>query len=152
MTPCSVAHVFVNFPEPPHRALGRGAGIGVESTTNALQMLTPSFFRTLHAVLAPGGMLTILSDNRDYVRLLAATVGALREREGGAPASARLLLSVALPEGEGAPREAVEGVHVYAGMPGPSAGHAVQSKSYFDRFWEHGQHTGRHYLVLRRPT
>ena len=54
MAPCSVAHVFVNFPEPPHRALGRGAGIGVESTTNALAMLTPSFFRTLHAVLAPG--------------------------------------------------------------------------------------------------
>ena len=38
------------------------------------------------------------------------------------------------------------------GTPGPSAGHAVQSKSYFDRFWEHGQHTGRHYFVLRRPT
>ena len=54
VAPCSVAHVFVNFPEPPHRALGRGAGIGVESTTNALAMLTPSFFRTLHAVLAPG--------------------------------------------------------------------------------------------------
>ena len=151
VAPRSVAHVFVNFPEPPHRAIGRGAGIDVESTTNALAMLNPSFFRAMHRVLSPGGLLTILSDNKDYVRSLAATVAALREEEGGGPASPRLLHSVALPEHEGEPRGAVEGVHVYAGMPGPSAGHAVESKSYFDRFWEHGQHTGRHYLVLRRP-
>ena len=151
VAPRSVAHIFVNFPEPPHRAIGRGAGIDVESTTNALAMLNPSFFRAMHGALSPGGMLTILSDNKDYVRSLAATVAALREHEGGGPASPRLLHSVALPEHEGEPRGSVEGVHVYAGMPGPSAGHAVESKSYFDRFWEHGQHTGRHYLVLRRP-
>jgi len=155
VAPRSVAHVFVNFPEPPHRAIGRGAGID-ESATNALAMLNPSFFRAMHRVLQPGGMLTILSDNKGYVRSLAATVAALREQEGegegggGGPASPRLLHSVALPEHEGEPRGSVEGVHVYAGMPGPSAGHAVESKSYFDRFWEHGQHTGRHYLLLRR--
>ena len=116
----------------------------------------------MHRVLQPGGRLTILSDNERYVRSLAATVGALRaeggggegcggggEGGGGGGAGAPPLLhSVALRDAARA--EMVGGVHVYAGMPGPEAGHAVLAQSYFDRFWEHGQHTGRHYLVVAR--
>jgi len=153
MAPRSVAHVFVNFPEPPHRAIGRSSGVD-ESASNALALLTPAFFRAIHRVLVPGGRITILSDNERYVRSLAATVAALRA-EGSGPTGPQLLQSVTLPQ-RGARDtsriDSVEGVRVYTGMPGPEAGHAVLAQSYFDRFWEHGQHTGRHYLVLQAQT
>ena len=146
VAPRSVAHVFVNFPEPPHRAIGRGSGID-ESAANALALLTPAFFRDMRRVLAPGGRITILSDNERYVHALAAIAAALREADEPATAP-RLLGSVALSSAHRF--ELVDGVHVYSGMPTAEAGHAVLEQSYFDRFWEHGQHTGRHYLVLER--
>ena len=47
-------------------------------------------------------------------------------------------------------RAVIDGVHVYKGQPGAAAGHAVEAASYFDRFWEHGSHRERWYLVLKR--
>ena len=146
VAPRSVSHVFVNFPEPPHRAIGRGSGID-ESAANALALLTPAFFRDMRRVLVPGGRITILSDNERYVHALAAMAAALRAADEPATAP-RLLGSVALSSAHRF--ELVDGVHVYSGMPTAEAGHAVLEQSYFDRFWEHGQHTGRHYLVLER--
>ena len=44
--------------------------------------------------------------------------------------------------------EFVEGIRIYHGTPSPDAGHVVKVTSYFDRFWEHGQHTERYFMVL----
>ena len=42
------------------------------------------------------------------------------------------------------------GVRLYDGIPGPDEGHAVNVTSYFDRFWEHGNHTDRVFFVLAK--
>ena len=139
----SVRHIFINFPEPPTGAShAADAAAMAEASDSALHLLTPPFFRAMHAALEPGGRITILSDNEGYCRALAATAAALRDGE------TRLLVSERI---GGAERLAViDGVHVYKGQPGAAAGHAVEAASYFDRFWEHGSHRERWYLVLRR--
>ena len=139
----SVRHIFINFPEPPTGAShAADAAAMAEASDSALHLLTPPFFRAMHAALEPGGRITILSDNEGYCRALAATAAALRDGES------RLLVSERI---GGAERLAViDGVHVYKGQPGAAAGHAVEAASYFDRFWEHGSHRARWYLVLRR--
>ena len=139
----SCRHIFINFPEPPTGAShAADAAAMAEASDSALHLLTPPFFRAMHAALEVGGRITILSDNEGYCRALAATAAALRDGE------TRLLVSERI---GGAERLAViDGVHVYKGQPGAAAGHAVEAASYFDRFWEHGSHRERWYLVLRR--
>lgn len=147
LKPRSVAHAFVNFPEPPSGHEGYEA-------SNALHLLTPKFFTDLHRVLRPGGHLTIFSDNGRYCRALAATLGALRSDDG-----APLLVSQRLngtPGSTGdAPRfEEVNGVRLYYGVPGRECGHLQSEMSYFDRLWEYrqGDETQRFYMHLQaRP-
>ena len=139
----SVSHVFVNFPEPPHHS-------GDAAADNSLALLNEEFFRDIHACLrraytstdAPGG-LTIFSDNHRYMQALARTLAELDiftarddvDLASGAPANQY---------------ETIRGVRLYQGVPGPSAGHRVYEQSYFDRFWENGQHVDRYFISLVR--
>ena len=102
-------------------------------------------------VLAPGGMLTILSDNGRYARVLATTLGSLRCGGGGDDA-APLLASVSLGGGGAEHYEDVGGVRLYHGVPTAECGHGQVESSYFDRLWEYrqGAETERFYLVVRR--
>ena len=114
-------------------------------------MLTADFFRAVHRVLKPKGRFTLFSDNHRYCQSLAASVATLRDKEGK-----ELLVSQAVDEGGdkgGDSFETIDGVRIYHGVPGPEAGHLVQgveASSYFDRFWQHGQHVDRFYMVLSR--
>jgi len=42
------------------------------------------------------------------------------------------------------------GVKIFKGLPGPECGHSVAASSYFDRLWDNGKHTRRHFLFLKK--
>jgi len=132
----SVAQICINFPEPPHWS-------GNEAAESKLHLLTADFFRHVHNVLEDDGGLTIFSDNYPYCQLLANTLGALEDR------GVALFKNV-----EGIPNAAtaenIQNVLLHNGIPSKKIGHAANVTSYFDRFWEHGQHTDRYFLALKK--
>eukprot|EP00933_Yihiella_yeosuensis_P014246 TRINITY_DN12835_c1_g1_i1.p1 TRINITY_DN12835_c1_g1~~TRINITY_DN12835_c1_g1_i1.p1 ORF type:complete len:513 (-),score=92.14 TRINITY_DN12835_c1_g1_i1:105-1535(-) len=135
----TLSNVFVNFPEPPQTT--RNASC--DEAESELHLLTPSFFEDVHTTLIAGGILTIFSDNQEYTRFLAKTVGSLRKTNGE-----RMFQPLA-----DVPMEHIEtaeeccGMLMCTGTPGVEAGHAVQAASQFDRFFQHGQHTERYYVA-----
>ena len=106
--------------------------------------LVAAFFTALHRVLREGGRLTILSDNERYCRTLAKSIGSLK-----GPAEPYLFSSVEL---EGAPGsyEQMGRARLYHGVPGPESGHLVHATSFFDRFWMHGHHEERYFMLFER--
>uniref|UniRef100_A0A7S4F6X9 tRNA (guanine(46)-N(7))-methyltransferase n=2 Tax=Chrysotila carterae TaxID=13221 RepID=A0A7S4F6X9_CHRCT len=169
--PQSISHIFVNFPEPPHRS-------GDEDASNERALLTDEFFRLAHKALTHAGRITIFSDNRRYCQSLARSIGSLRKERldhekvlvsedtsikmttatattatanaatSGSQKTPRLFRSVDM--STQMPFEEFAGVRVYLGVPGREGGHLVNETSYFDRFWEHGQHVERCFLLLSR--
>ncbi|CAE8741751.1 unnamed protein product, partial [Polarella glacialis] len=76
--PSSLANVCINFPEPPQT--DRNASC--DEAESQLHLLTADFFRDAHVALVDGGILTIFSDNEQYMQSLARTLGSLREQGG----------------------------------------------------------------------
>ncbi|CAE7287678.1 trmB, partial [Symbiodinium pilosum] len=116
----SVAHVYVNFPEPPvRRGLGDADAEGANGSETgdavaAPHLLTAETFRSVRRVLSSGGKLLIHSDNVTYLRQLAACLGAV---DGFADVD----------PGPGAVRDSASGsnpdlVTVWRGRPGVEAG------------------------------
>ena len=73
--PASLAQVVINFPEPPLWSGGDG-----ESN---FHLLTPEFFKLVHAALQKKGTLCILSDNVRYSVNVARTLAELSFAGGG---------------------------------------------------------------------
>jgi hypothetical protein len=46
--------------------------------------------------------------------------------------------------------ETIKGVRLYEGLPGRRCGHRVYEQSYFDRFWENGQHIDRYFISVAK--
>ena len=152
ISPKSVAHVFVNFPEPPHHS-------GDSAAVNEFHLLTPSFFRKVHNVLDDEGRLTLFSDNHRYMRDLAKTLAELvynedHEQAGEPLFSAEAAKPKDLPESTSNDKtnwfENIHGVRLYKGVPGDGTGHLVHEQSYFDRFWEQGARVERFFLVVSK--
>ncbi|CAK9073290.1 unnamed protein product [Durusdinium trenchii] len=104
----SVSHVFVNFPEPPHFS-------GSETAESKNELLTATFFQQLHSRLAPAGRLTILSDNRRYIKRLANTIATLVDGSLFEPTHAK------------ADFETLHGIPVSRGTPGKRVGHTKKT-------------------------
>ena len=128
----SVSNFFINFPEPPHHS-------GDAQADNSLALLNEEFFRDVHTSLQANGGLIIFSDNYRYMRTLAHMLGDL-----GVFAARDADVS----SGEVPAAETVNGVPLYSGLPGRKCGHRVYQQSYFDRFWENGQHIDRYFISL----
>jgi len=129
----SVAHIFINFPEPPFVS-------GNEAAESSFHMMTSELFLQMHRVLQKGCDVTILSENQRYMKSLADTAGSLVEQG--------LFRSVDLSTGK--PLEKLRGVTIYQGWPEQRSGHLVKSSSYFDSHWAKGQRLDRFYLLLRK--
>lgn len=134
----SVDHAYINFPEPPNHTGNR------EADTKH-HLLTPAFFRNLHAALKPGGRLTIFSDQRAYCELLCETLSELAHERGGG----YMFEAVQV---KGAEAVVTTGVRVpllcdVADVT--AAGHAVAAESYFDKFWSNGDMTERFFVVVK---
>eukprot|EP00928_Gymnodinium_smaydae_P048011 TRINITY_DN3205_c0_g1_i1.p1 TRINITY_DN3205_c0_g1~~TRINITY_DN3205_c0_g1_i1.p1 ORF type:complete len:560 (+),score=162.63 TRINITY_DN3205_c0_g1_i1:1477-3156(+) len=138
----SLSNVCVNFPEPPQTT--RAASC--DDAESQLHLLTPEFFRSVHAALAEQGILTIFSDNEQYTLSLARTLGSLRAADGG-----RLYEpSSEVPVEHLEEAEEMGGMLVCKATPGPEVGHAVSAASQFDRFFSHGDHSARFYIAAMR--
>jgi len=139
----SIAHIFVNFPEPPFVS-------GDEAAESNLHMLTEGTFLEMRRVLLKGGRVTILSDNERYLRSLARSVAGLLAH-GHRPQFQSIPPDKLWPQDRGASakHDDVEGVQLYHGWPGQESGHAVKASSYFDSLWQRSKRTGRFFLVLR---
>eukprot|EP00930_Biecheleria_cincta_P073177 TRINITY_DN604_c2_g1_i1.p1 TRINITY_DN604_c2_g1~~TRINITY_DN604_c2_g1_i1.p1 ORF type:complete len:1017 (-),score=179.80 TRINITY_DN604_c2_g1_i1:188-3238(-) len=139
MSEASLATICINFPEPPQTT--RNASC--DDAESQLHLLTPQFFTDAHTALSDGGVLTIFSDNQEYTRSLAKTVGNLRSLSGK-----RLFSPLAdIPMEHLEAAEECCGLLICSGCPGPEAGHAVRASSQFDRFFQHGRHTERFYVA-----
>jgi tRNA G46 methylase TrmB len=154
-----VSEVHINHPEPPEWS-------GGSDDSQGKHMLMPSFFRHMHRVLAPGGTVTVVTDNFRYAKSLAAIGSEVRvyEEDGQDDNSTNPLLFGSV--SELADDREVSFTHegkevsaqVYSGTPddyedmaveaGGAAeaddGAPVQSGvSYFDRLWKKGQKSKR---------
>lgn len=138
IAPRSVAHVFVNFPEPPLRRGGTE-----EDSGSAPHLLTTEVLRSIQRVLRPGGTLLILSDNAVYVRQLASAAdaaGGFQPCDEGGPDCKR-------EDGVGESRTPVwigRPGFVQCGAPDPAA------SSYFDELWKRGRFARRYFILVRR--
>jgi len=130
VSPESVSQVLINYPEPPLWSGGDGE--------SKLHLLTDTFLGLVLEVLVAKGSLTILSDNLKYLQVLAQTFARIDGFQ-----SAKKLDGVEI-------HEDIQGVKVFKGLPGPECGHSVLASSYFDRLWDNGKHTRRHFLFLRK--
>ena len=150
IAPQSVAHIFINFPEPPQTNMLQGA-------QSHLHLLTAEFFRDMHRVLRKGGRLTVLHDEHRYCCLIARTVAALNREamanisSQGSEGGGQLLFEPVLGlRGKGKSKEDcedIDGIRLYHGVPGRKSGHVVRSSSYFDQLWETKD---RYFLVLSK--
>lgn len=138
----SLANVCVNFPEPPQT--NRNASC--DDAEAELHLLTPEFFLDIHAALVETGVLTIYSDNRQYIESLAGVLGNLRS----ATNSRAFLPFGDVPNEHLMDADEFNGILVLKGTPGPEVGHAVATESYFDRFFQHGQHNERYYIAVSK--
>jgi len=136
VAPESVSNVFINFPEPPHHS-------GDVAADNALALLNDDFFTDIHAGLRPGGGLTIFSDNHRYMQTLARMLADMQSFSNRDDAD----LSSGVPAEI---FETIKGVRLYEGLPGRRCGHRVYEQSYFDRFWENGQHIDRYFISVAK--
>lgn len=124
---------------------------GDDAAENNLHLLTPCFFRSLHRVLAPGGRVVLFSDNRRYLEQLCVTASGLRAEHGAAEDDALLFTSAASTAARARGSFAVHGsVELHDGVPGEEDGHVANVTSYFDRFWEQGNHVDRVFFVLAK--
>lgn len=139
----SISMICINFPEPPQTS--RNACC--DDAESSLHLLTSEFFMDAHAALSCEGVLTIFSDNEEYMRSLARTIGTLRRSRGsGASRCFEPLADVPAEHLENA--EEMCGLLICKGCPTVEAGHLVQATSQFDRFFQHGQHVDRFYLAV----
>eukprot|EP00428_Durinskia_dybowskii_P077638 CAMPEP_0170356704 /NCGR_PEP_ID=MMETSP0117_2-20130122/1315_1 /TAXON_ID=400756 /ORGANISM="Durinskia baltica, Strain CSIRO CS-38" /LENGTH=720 /DNA_ID=CAMNT_0010610821 /DNA_START=174 /DNA_END=2332 /DNA_ORIENTATION=- len=150
----AVSKLFVNHPEPPQQTGGRG-------DSQNRHLLEEGFFVEATRILKPNGMLTIVTDNLWYGRLLMRLVAAMPLNAFGEDAATAFCLqSVAPPAASQKSEEALEstweaqetegGVALYVGKPGAAAGHVVEASSYFDRLWKRGNLVERYFLVLQK--
>ena len=111
--------------------------------------LLQAFFLEACRILKPNGMLTIVTDNLWYGRLLMRLVGnislsaytdnsASGQQQQQTPlclhsASAPITAVPGL-ESEWSVQETENGVALYVGKPGAAAGHIAEASSYFDRY------------------
>jgi len=133
-----LTHVLVNHPEPPQQTGGRNDSAFL---SQANHLLDPDFFQDMIRVLAPGGILTIVTDNLWYGRLL------VRQVAGDPKVAALRCLSVGA---DWAVRERVGWCVLYEGHPGTRGGHVVRASSYFDRLWKRGSLVERYFLCLQK--
>lgn len=153
IAPNTFQRIVVNHPEPPTQT-SRGPVKGLDNA----HMLNKRFLMLCSIAMSPTGLLTILSDNLNYMRLLATSLG---REELRATFESFEEMTEPLP---GQPMtwrafESVGPVCIYEGWPDMRCGFfASQSKggvSYFDRLWStgisrHSASTERYFICLRK--
>lgn len=127
--------IYINHPEPPERT-------GGADDSEGRHLLTHAFFEVMKRVLAPGGHITLVTDNLPYGKSLAETASDAGYRSmAGA--------TVAL-DGLAQSKE-VGAVHLLEGLPGPEYGHSTEASSYFDRMWAEGNKMSRYWFAACPP-
>jgi Putative methyltransferase len=148
----SVATVYANFPEPPTQTYGNDPGVLTQITDGRMKepshMLHSQTILAIGKSLQRGGKTIIVTDNRSYGRLLAATFAKIvRENKG-------LLQSV--PPGELRDASSLRRLEVFANVVDiyeQSGGD--KGNSYFDRLWRTGvgrrsEKNTRFVIVMKR--
>lgn len=162
----SVSTVYANHPEPPTQTFGDDAsaldsiisGVGKEPA----HMLHSKTIRAIVKCLKKSGRIVVVTDNKSYAKLVAATFSkVIRQKKN-------LLRSVQVKELDSTNLHLIEiftgNVCLYQGRPSVAIGHSNNhnnkdengGSSYFDRLWRTG--TGRHsekhmrfVIVMYRP-
>ncbi|KAJ1481156.1 putative methyltransferase-domain-containing protein [Baffinella frigidus] len=125
--PGSFEAILINHPEPPQQTGGEDS--------QASHLLDEAFFLSMHPALAKSGVITIVTDNLWYAKLLVRIVAGINKRAKGKGAVS--FKSLLPPKGTKELDDS-HGVTLYQGVPGPDSGHAAEASSYFDRLWQKG--------------
>ena len=112
----------INHPEPPEWS-------GGSDDSDGSHLLDEGFLRASCDLLAPGGTLAIVTDNKRYGRSLVealASIDGLRDlTDETAPPAVR------------------------SGLPPAGCGYeAAEASSFFDRLWANGKKKTRYYLAV----
>lgn len=153
----SVSCIFANYPEPPTQTHGGGrsdlrsiaSGAGKEPA----HMLNSTSIIEMSRSLKADGKIIVVSDNRFYARLLAATFARVVNQDKKLIRSVRPneLKDSSLQHAESFSNE----VDLYEGRPERAIGHAKNSSSYFDRLWRtgagsHSERRTRFVILMKR--
>ena len=122
VAPRTVHAVCINHPEPPEWA-------GGSDDSDGSHLLDEAFLRASCALLAPGGTLAIVTDNKRYGRSLAEAVAGID--------GLRDLTDETNPPA------------VRSGLPPACCGYeAAEASSFFDRLWANGKKKTRYHLAV----
>ena len=137
----SISCIFANYPEPPTQTHGDNQNdlraIASGTANEPAHMLNSTTIIEMSHSLKTDGKIVIVSDNRFYARLLAATFARVVRQEKS------LIRSVKPSELKNSSSlrhmEAFSNVvDLYEGQPEQAIGHAKNASSYFDRLWRSG--------------
>lgn len=156
--PGSVHSVYVNHPEPPVQFGGWGSknesgadGSNDQEDANngnankksagdwsqGKHLLSLEFFAQLERILAPGGTITVVTDNLWYGKMLLRSVASAPHPRLLSPVDVETNpLNQSSSGGSSAlsVHDEISGYKLYRGRPGPQVGHvAAEASSYFDR-------------------
>ena len=156
ITKASVSTIFANHPEPPTQTHGDDRN-DLRSIINEgkepAHMLNSRCIIEMGKCLEPNGKIVVVSDNRFYARLLAATFARVVRQDP------KLIRSVKPSELKNSSLRHTESfansVDLYEGRPDREIGHAKKSGSYFDRLWRtgagsHAERQTRFVILMQR--
>lgn len=169
LRPGSASNIFVNHPEPPTQAFGEDDSdlrAIMNGADEPAHMLSSSALMSAATCLIDQGQIVVVTDNKCYARLLAATVLKVNRKNNVK------LQSVKFPTKSSGLRVIEDfskhgkgrgelSVLLYEGQPCEAIGHALvesrdgRGSSYFDRLWRtgasnHASQRERYILVLKK--
>jgi pentatricopeptide repeat protein len=159
----SVSAVYANFPEPPTQFIGSNEGeissimLGGDEPVHMLNSETIA--AVANCLMPRKGRLVIVSDNKSYVRLIAATiVKTNRHIELIHSATQKEMKNAGFREVETLGANNKIAVTIFEGTPNSFIGHCSvpeRGSSYFDRLWRtgagsHSERQARFVIVMHR--
>ena len=137
--PTSINYICVNHPEPPQQT---GSSY-LDHHSQGHHLLQEPFFKEAERILQTNGILTIMTDNLWYGKLLLRTIS------NPTGMINRIFKSNSIDPSFEA-KETLGGFILFKGVPPNECGYATDASSYFDRLWTRNQNESRYFISIKK--